>query len=128
LREGWVQEVQRDVMALGGAVFYARVLGRALVGPYWDLAVPLLVVGVGLLVGYPLLRNTDLYLTRGLLVAVLVSRHYDDLVFAVFATITYVLMTVFAVRLGRSVPAVVRGIALGAAASAGGWVIADLAD
>lgn len=124
LSQGWIQEVERDVMALGGVVFYVLVVGRALVGPYWDLAVPLLVLGAALLVGYPLLRTTDLYLTRGLVVAVLVSRHYEDPVFATFAAVIYGLMTFFAPRLGHSAPSITRGVALGAAASGVGWVLA----
>jgi hypothetical protein len=117
VRPEWVREVGRDVMALGGVVFYALVLGRALVGPFWDLAIPLAVLGAAFALALPLLRGVDLYLTRALLVAVMVSRHYHDPVFATFAAVAFVAMVVFAIRLGRPVPAVVRGVALGAVAS-----------
>ncbi len=126
--EDWLQNVERDVMALGGVVFYALVVGRSLVGPYWDLVTPLLVLGAVLLAAYPLLRSTDLYLTRALLVGVLVSRHYDDPIFATFTAVIYVLMIVAAVRLGRPHADVTRGVALGVVASTIGWLIAGVAE
>jgi hypothetical protein len=122
--ETWVRDVQRDVLALGSVVFYLLVLGRALVGPFWDLVVPLLVVGVGLLVAVPLLRGTDLYLTRAMVVAVLVTRHYGDVVFGVFAAVAFVSMVVFAFRLDRPRPAIARGLALGAVLSVGAYALA----
>jgi hypothetical protein len=123
--ETWVREVQRDVLALGGVVFYLLVLGRALVGPFWDLVVQLLVVGVGLLVALPLLRGTtDLYLTRAMVVAVLVTRHYGDVVFGVFAAVAFVSMVVFAFRLDRPRAAIARGLALGAVLSVGAYALA----
>jgi len=128
LPDGWVREVERDVRALGGVVFYLLVLGRALVGPFWDLAVPLVVIGVALVVAFPWLRAVDLYLTRALVAAVLVSRHYDDPVFASFAAVVFALMVVSAVRLGRPIPDVVRGVAVGAVAAAVGVAIATAID
>jgi hypothetical protein len=122
--ETWLREVQRDVLALGSVVFYLLVLGRALVGPFWDLAIPLLVVGGGLLVATPLLRGTDLYLTRAMVLAVLVTRHYEDVVFGIFSAVAFVLMVVFALRLDRPRPAIARGLALGAVLSAGAYVLA----
>lgn len=128
VREGWLHEVQRDVMALGGVVFYVLVIARSLVGPYWDLLVPLLVFGGALLLAYPLLRAVDLYLTRGLLVAVLTSYHYDDPVFAVFAGAIYVVMIGSAIGLGRPRDAIARGVALGVVVSVIGWVLAGVAE
>jgi len=122
--EGWLREVARDLMALGSVVFYVLVLGRALVGPYWDLAVPLTVAGLALAAATAVLRSTDLYLTRGLLVAVLVTRHYGDVVFGVFAGVAFVLMVAAALLLERGRTAVGRGVVLGVALGAAGYVAA----
>jgi hypothetical protein len=124
LSQDWVQEVQRDVLALGSVVFYVLVLGRALVGPFWDLATPLLVIGGALLAASPLLRSTDLYLTRALVVAVLVTRHYDDVVFGVFSGAAFVLMVLCSSRLGRPRAAIARGLALGVGSSCVGYALA----
>ena len=124
----WLREIQRDLMALGSVVFYLLVLGRALVGPYWDLAIPLLVVGVALLAVHPSLKRTDLYLTRSLIVAVLVTRHYGDLVFGLFAAVAFVLMVLSAPGLGRSRSIIVRGLALGVVASAVAFALAEWID
>jgi hypothetical protein len=126
--EQWRREVQRDLMALGSVVFYLLVLGRALVGPYWDLATPLLVVGIGLLVVHPLLRSADLYLARALIVAVLVTRHYGDVVFGLFAGAAFVLMLVSAPALGRSRAAIAQGLAIGVVASGVAFLLAERID
>ena len=73
--ESWLREIQRDLTALGSVVFYVLVLGRALVGPFWGLAIPLLAMGLALLAVHPRLKGADLYLTRALILAVLVTRH-----------------------------------------------------
>jgi hypothetical protein len=128
LSESWLREVQRDLMALGSVVFYVLVLGRALVGPYWDLATPLLVVGVALLAVHPLLDRADLYLTRALIVAVLVTRHYGDVVFGLFAAAAFVLMVLSAPSLGRSRSSIVQGLALGFVASGAAFALAEWID
>jgi len=124
LSETWVREVERDVLALGGAVFYFLVLGRSLVGPFWDLVVPLLVVAGLLIVALPLLRGTDLYLTRAMVVAVLISRHYDDVVFAIFAAVIFALMVLFAFRLDRPRSAILQGLLLGTVLAVGAYALA----
>jgi hypothetical protein len=126
--ERWLHEVQRDLMALGSVVFYVLVLGRALVGPFWDLATPLLVVGVALLAVNALLSQADLYLTRALIVAVLVTRHYGDLVFGMFAAAAFVLMVLSAPGLGRSRSSIVQGLALGVVLSVAGYGLAERID
>lgn len=109
----WVREVQRDVLALGSVVFYLLVVGRSLVGPFWDLVVPLLVVAAGLILAYPLLRHIDLYVTRAAVIAVLLTKHYDDDVFGLFAAVAFVALVVFAFQLGRPRATILRGLALG---------------
>jgi hypothetical protein len=126
--ESWLREIQRDLMALGSVVFYLLVLGRALVGPYWDLATPLLVVGVALLAVHPLLNRADLYLTRALIVAVLVTRHYGDLVFGLFGAAAFVLMVLSAPGLGHSRSSIVQGLALGVVASGAAFALAEWID
>lgn len=126
--ESWLREVQRDLMALGSVVFYLLVLGRALVGPYWDLATPLLVVGVALLAIHARLNGADLYLTRALIVAVLVTRHYSDVVFGLFAAAAFVLMVLSATNLGRSRSSIVQGLALGVVASGAAFALAEWID
>ena len=128
ISDGWLREVQRDVLALGSVVFYLLVLGRALVGPFWDLAVPLVVVGAGLAAASPLLKSADLYLTRGGILAVLVTRHYGDVVFGLFAATALMSMTLFAYRLGRSGTAIARGLILGAGLSGVAYALAEWID
>lgn len=115
-------------MALGSVVFYVLVLGRSLVGPYWDLVVPLGVAGALMLVGLPVLRSVDLYPTRGVLVGVLVTRHYDDVVFGVFSAVALVLLVASAIDLGRSPRTVWLGLALGVVASAPAFALAGWAE
>ena len=126
--ERWLREVQRDLLALGSVVFYVLVLGRALVGPYWDLAIPLVVVGVVLWALHRFLEGTDLYLARALIVAVLVTRHYGDAVFGLFAAGAFVLMVLSAPALGRSGSSIVKGIVVGLVASGAAFALAEWID
>jgi hypothetical protein len=120
---GWLSEVERDVLALGGVVFYVLVLGRSLVGPFWDLVVPLTVIGLGLLLAAPLLHGTDLYVTRSAVVAVLVTLHYEDPVFGAFAAVAFAGLIAAALHLGRSRAGVVRGLVLGLVLAAVGTAL-----
>jgi hypothetical protein len=124
----WLREVQRDLMALGSVIFYLLVLGRALVGPFWDLAIPLLVVGVALLAVQPFLKEADLYLTRALILAVLVTRHYGDVVFGLFAGAAFVLMVLSALALGRSRSSIAQGLVVGVVGSGVALALAEWID
>ncbi|HEU5084953.1 MAG TPA: hypothetical protein VFU14_16550 [Acidimicrobiales bacterium] len=128
LDEAWLREVARDLMALGSVVFYVLVLGRALVGPYWDLATPLAVAGAGLVAGAPLLHGVDLYVARALLVALLVTRHYGDPIFGAFAAVAFALLVLAAVWLGHGAARVAAGVGLGAVLGAAGYVAAGWFD
>ena len=124
----WVRETGRDLLALGSATFYVMVIGRALVGPFWALLIPLLVIGAGLVVAAWQRWDVDLSVVRGLVIAVLLTQHYEDAVFGVFAAGAFVLMVVAAIHLGRSRRSVERGIAAGLAAGAIGLAMASLID
>lgn len=124
LSDNWNKEVQRDILALGSPVFYFLTIGRALVGPFWDLFNPLIILAVALFVisrAYPLI---DLYIARGLVLAVMITRHYNDILFGLFALVAIVLMVASALNIGKSKPAVKRGIWLGIALSAVGYPLA----
>lgn len=109
----WLRRTERDAMALGSPLFYFLVVGRGLVGPFWDLVVPLLIVGAALLVTHPLLRGVNLYLTRAAVLGVLTTNHYGDAVFALFAAAAYCFVVFAARDLGGTRREVLSGVLLG---------------
>lgn len=124
MTNGWLRRIERDVMALGSPVFYFLVIGRGLVGPFWDLVVPLVAIGAALMVGQRWLRDADLYLSRGLVLGVLITNHYGDALFGAFAAATFGFMVFAAQDLGRSRRAIVRGVLVGAGGAIIGCALA----
>lgn len=124
----WNREVQRDILALGSPVFYILTIGRALVGPFWDLLNPLVLIAVILYVLYKTVPAVDFYLARGLILATFITRHYNDLLFGLFAFIAFIGMVAAAVNIGKSKAVVTRGIWLGTALSIVGYPIAVISD
>lgn len=124
MTQGGLRRIERDVMALGSPVFYLLTIGRGLVGPFWDLVVPLVAIGTALMVGQRWLRDADLYLTRGLVVAVLLTYHYRSVVFGVFAAAVFGFMVVASRDLGSSRGAVVGGVLVGVGGALIGFALA----
>ena len=125
MSHGWLRRIERDVMALGSPVFYVLVIGRGLVGPFWDLVVPLVAIGAALMVGQRWLHDADLYLSRGLVVGALTTNHYGDAIFGVFAAAAFGFMVYAAQDLGSSRRAVVVGVLIGLAGAIIGLAMAQ---
>lgn len=125
---GRFSEIQRDILALGSPVFYFLVIARAFVGPFWDLANPLLfLTPVIFLISY-FKVPADLYLSRALLMVVVITMHYGDWKFGVFSGLVWLAMIYAALTLGRPREAVSNGAVLGVVLSFAGAVIANLSD
>lgn len=119
------KEIQRDILALGSPVFYFLVIARALVGPFWDLANPLVFLApIVFLLSY-FKFPADLYLSRALLMVVVISLHYGDWKFAMFSGLVWSAMIYAALKLGRSPQSIVYGAVLGVALSIAGFFIAQ---
>ncbi|HEX9594950.1 MAG TPA: hypothetical protein VF996_02385 [Candidatus Saccharimonadales bacterium] len=119
----WTWEIQRDILALGSPVFYFLVIARALVGPFWDLANPLLVLAPVIYLISRSKLEADLYLSRALLMITVITMHYGDWKFGVFSGLIWLGMVKAASNLGRSKQQVTGGILLGAAlAIVGAWI------
>lgn len=124
----WNKEIQRDILALGSPVFYFLTVGRALVGPFWDLLNPLIVLAavVYAVSGvYPLI---NLYIARGIVLATLVTRHYNDIIFGVFALVALVMMIMAALSINNNKTSVVQGVWLGIVLSLIAYPIAVISD
>lgn len=117
-REQWVHELERDLMALGSVVFYFLVIGRALVGPFWDLFIPLAIIAVIIIFINFISQEFDLYIARGIVMAIFVTRHYGDIVFGIFAAVVMIAMIISSVRLGTPRQKITRGALLGLICSA----------
>jgi len=118
-------EIQRDILALGSPVFYFLVIARALVGPFWDLANPLLFLAPAIYLVSRLKFEANLYLSRALLMVVVITLHYGDWKFGVFSGLIWLAMVYAALQLGRSRQSVANGVGLGVVLSLVGVIIAQ---
>lgn len=109
----WIKQAERDVLALGSVVFYFLVIGRALVGPFWDLFTPLIIVAVILVTVNQFYKDIDLYLTRAMVVGSMTTQHYSDVIFGLFALVLLAVMVFASYNQGNSRPKIIRGLMLG---------------
>jgi len=126
INDNWKREIQRDILALGSPVFYFLVIARALVGPFWDLANPLLILAPVLYLISRSKLEVDLYLSRSLLMIVVITMHYGDIKFGLFSGLIWLAMVNAASNLGRNKGQITGGILLGAVLAIVGAFIANL--
>ena len=101
----------RDFLSIGSWVFYALVLGRSLIEPYWDFALPVLaaIIPLGLAQRY---WDHDGYSARGLVLVFFTTRFYADITFGAFAATAY-LALLYAALQQTTRQAVGRGLLVG---------------
>jgi len=81
----WKKEIARDSIALGSILFYAVVVIRSVIGEHWLFFTQLVVAGVALFLLSQVIKNANMYLARGVILAVFTSLFYNDSLFTIFA-------------------------------------------
>ena len=87
----WKKEIARDSIALGSILFYAAVVIRSLIGEHWLFFTQVILAGVVLFLLSKVIKSANMYLARGIIVAVFTSLFYNDNLFSVFAFVLLVL-------------------------------------
>jgi hypothetical protein len=131
-RRTWRFEIARDVLALGSWIFYALVLARALIGPFWLFFWQLAIAGIAVIIlisasGFRKGLEFDSYVSRGLILLVLTIIFYQNSAFSLFAAFIYVLLLASSWLLGKSWKEIALGFATGAVASGIGYWLAPIA-
>ncbi|MFT4249834.1 MAG: hypothetical protein ACMXYD_00540 [Candidatus Woesearchaeota archaeon] len=79
-----LRELARDFLALGSWIFYALVVVRALIEPYWEFATPVLITGALLLITQNLYAYEG-YTARATALVYYTTQFYQDTLFSIFA-------------------------------------------
>ncbi len=123
----WLDEFARDILALGGVLFYFLFIGRALLVPEYGYVLQLvfaIVIYIFLLI---FVRGGEGHVARALIAAIFSIIYYNDSRFTVFITLAYLLMLWAVFYLKRGWISIVKGIALGVISTVVGyWVWAWL--
>ena len=81
------QKLSRDYLAIGSWIFYALILARSLIEPYWEFATPLLIAAIPIIAAEILTDKTETYTTKALILAYFSTQFYQDTAFSIFAWI-----------------------------------------
>ena len=122
----WKKEAARDVLALGSWIFYLIVIARALIKPYRPFVDQVVIAGVVLLVLLFLIKDSDGYLARGLVLVVFTSIFYQDNLFTGFVFLAMIGMIASSWYVGNSFRKIVVGLVVGGVGVGVGYCVAGL--
>jgi hypothetical protein len=120
-------DMARDILALGGLPFYFIIIGRALIGPYWEFTIQILISLITIALFSFLIKEYPLRLSRALALAIFTIFFYNNLNYSLFAGILFILMILAVVYLKEyKYPAILKAIFIGAASSGVGYYLAKI--
>ena len=107
----FIKELARDFFVLGGLPLYALVIIRGIIGEYYLIVYQLI---IALALAYALnaiLKNADIYVSRGFLLFVYTSFFYQELTYTIFAFAAWLALIGAALFLRKK--GIIKGIATG---------------
>lgn len=102
MKKEWLNNISRDVLALGSVVFYILVVGRALIQPYTLFLIELSTAALVLFLLHLFSKKYDSYSARALILTVTTSIFYESVVFALFVSAVFVLVVLSSFNIGDS--------------------------
>ncbi len=121
----WISKIARDIIALGSVIFYLLVAARALVGPFWHFFTFLCSAAVILIIIFLLNKDFELYISRGLILAIGTIYFYSDILFTIFASVVYCLMIISSSYLGNKGIKILKGLLVGSVSILGGYLTVE---
>ncbi|MBA4250932.1 MAG: hypothetical protein C0425_08175 [Chlorobiaceae bacterium] len=128
MKNSWIKTVERDVLALGGVVFYFLVIGRALIEPYLLLLIQLGSAALILAAVYFFYKNFDTYLARAIILIVGTGLFYNSIAYSSFTLLIFVFMIFASIDLGTEKKKVIAGIVVGVIATIFAVLIGQFAE
>jgi len=117
------KELARDLLALGSWIFYLLVIVRALIKPYRPLTDQLIIAAITLILLSLLIKNSDTYLAKAIILAFFTSIFYNDNLFSLFAAIVIIGMLISSHYLENSKTKIAKGIIIGIIATLLGYYL-----
>lgn len=122
--KNWKKEVARDFLSLGSIVFFVLVVARALIKPYRPFVDQMIVAGLTLFILSFILKDSDNYIARSLILVVFTVLFYEDNVFTLFAILALVGVIISSYYSGTSKSQIFNGLINGIASSGVGYYLA----
>ena len=110
------KELARDFLAIGSWVFYALVLARSLIEPYWAFATPLIAAAGVLLASTYLLTKHSAYTARAFVLVYFTTQFYQDTAFSIFAWMLFIGVPISAYINKQNTKQITQGLLIGVAA------------
>ena len=117
----WLNEIARDLLALGSIPFYFLVVIRAVIGKYNIFVYQMLIAAIVIFVLYFIIKDSNMHVARALVTLVFTSLFYKESLFTVFASLILILLLISAYYIKRKTGYVVRGIVIGIISSLAGY-------
>ena len=126
MKKDWKKEVARDMIAFGSIPFYIIIIIRAIIGKYQPFINQLVIAIIFVLLLSLIIKQTDHYLARGLILVVFTSLFYKEWLFTSFAILLFLGMIVSTYYRKQKIKIIVNGCILGAIASLGSYYLSPL--
>ncbi|MDP3766006.1 MAG: hypothetical protein Q8R04_05830 [Nanoarchaeota archaeon] len=117
----WLNEIARDLLALGSIPFYFLVVIRAVIGKYNIFVYQMLISAAVIFILYFVIKNSNLHIARAFVAVAFTSLFYKEMLYTVFASLIWVLLLVSAYHIKRNIGPVFRGIIIGSISSLTGY-------
>ncbi|MAG91896.1 hypothetical protein CMO83_04430 [Candidatus Woesearchaeota archaeon] len=121
MKKSWLKEIARDLLALGSIPFYFLVVIRAIIGKYELFINQMVIAAIAIFILYFVIKGSNLHIARSIPIVVFTSLFYNEMLFAVFAVLVWVLLLVSAFYINRKVGFVIRGLIIGVISSLVGY-------
>ena len=121
MKNSWLRETSRDLLALGSIPFYFLVVARSIIGNYPVFVYQTLIAAIAIFILWFLIKDASMHVARALVIVVFTSLFYNEAVYTAFASLVWIAMLMPAYFLKRSMPFVLRGIIMGFLASIVGY-------
>lgn len=122
----WLKEIARDLLALGSIPFYFLVVIRAIVGKFNLFLYQLIIGAVAIFILYLIIKDSNMYVARSLVLLIFISLYYKESVFTVFASLIWILFLVSSYYIKRNIGSISRGIITGLISSLAGYYLTSL--
>ena len=126
MKKSWLKEISRDLLALGSIPFYFLVVIRAIIGKDYTFAYQMLIAAILIFILNFIVKDSNLYLSRALVILVFTSLFYKEMIFTIFATSIWILGLLAAYYLRRKIRYILRAIIIGFVSSIAAYYLAPL--
>ena len=121
MRNPWLKEIARDLLALGSIPFYFLVVIRAIIGKYDIFVYQMLIAGTSIFILYFIIKDSNMHIVRSFAVVIFTSLFYKEMLYTFFAFLVWVLLVVSGYYIKRNIGSLFRGIIIGIMSSLLGY-------